>query len=32
MDLETVIQCEKSQKEKKILFINAYMWNLEKKW
>ena len=23
---------EISQKEKQILFINAYMWNLEKKW
>ena len=30
MDLETVIQSEVSQKEQKqILFINAYMWNLE---
>ena len=28
MDLETVIQSEVSQKEKKN--INAYMWNLEK--
>ena len=27
MDLESVIQ---SEKEKKILYINAYMWNLEK--
>ena len=30
MDLESVIQSEVSQKEKKILYINAYMWNLEK--
>ena len=31
MDPETVIQSEVSQKEKKqILYINAYMWNLEK--
>ena len=33
MDLETVIQTEVSQKEKDkyhILYINAYMWNLEK--
>ena len=30
MDLETVIQSEVSQKEKKISYINAYMWNLEK--
>ena len=31
MDLETVIQSEVSQKrEKKILYINAYMWNLRK--
>ena len=30
MDLETVIQSEVSQKEKKIWYINAYMWNLEK--
>ena len=30
IDLETVIQSEVSQKEKKILYINAYMWNLEK--
>ena len=29
MDLETVIQSEVSQKEKNI-YINAYMWNLEK--
>ena len=30
MDLETVIQSEVSQKEKNILYINAYMWILEK--
>ena len=30
MDLETVIQNEISQKEKKIYHINAYVWNLEK--
>ena len=31
MDLETVIQSEVSQKEKKqISYINAYIWNLEK--
>ena len=31
MDLETVIQSEVSQKEKKqILYNTAYMWNLEK--
>ena len=31
MDLETVIQRKvKSEKEKQILYINAYMWNLEK--
>ena len=30
-DLETVIQSEVSQKEKKqISYINAYIWNLEK--
>ena len=28
--LESVIQSEVSQKEKKILYINSYMWNLEK--
>ena len=32
MDLETVIQSEVSQKEKQILYINAYMWNLGGKW
>ena len=30
MDLESVIQSEVSQREKQILYINAYMWNLEK--
>ena len=31
MDLKTVIQSEvKSEREKQILYINAYMWNLEK--
>ena len=30
MGLETVIQSEINQKEKKILNINAYVWNLEK--
>ena len=29
MDLESVIQ-SKSEREKQISFINAYMWNLEK--
>ena len=30
MDLETVIQSEvKSEREKQISYINAYMWNLE---
>ena len=28
MDLESVIQSEVSQKQ--ILYVNAYMWNLEK--
>ena len=28
INLETVIQSEVSQKEKQILYINAYMWNL----
>ena len=33
MDLETVIQSEVSQKEKKkTSYINAYMWNLEKRY
>ena len=31
VDLETVIQSEVSQKEKKkVSYINTYMWNLEK--
>ena len=31
MDVETVIQSEvKSEREKQISYINAYMWNLEK--
>ena len=31
MDLQTVIQSEvKSEREKQISYINAYMWNLEK--
>ena len=30
LDLEIVIQSEVSQKEKQILYINVYMWNLEK--
>ena len=30
MDLETVIQSEVSQKEKKISYNIAYMWNPEK--
>ena len=31
MDLETVIQSAvKSEREKQISYINAYMWNLEK--
>ena len=30
MDLESVIQSEVRQKEKKLLYINAYMWKLEK--
>ena len=30
MDLESVIQSEISQKEKQILYIPAYFWNLEK--
>ena len=30
MDLETVIQSEvKSEREKQLSYINAYMWNLE---
>ena len=30
MDLENVIQSDRKKKEKQILYINAYMWNLEK--
>ena len=31
MDLETAIQSEvKSERERQILYINAFMWNLEK--
>ena len=31
MDIETVIQSEvKSEREKQISYINAYMWNLKK--
>ena len=30
MNLELVIQGEVSQNEKKILYINTYIWNLEK--
>ena len=30
MHLQTIIQSEVSQKEKKVLYINAYVWNLEK--
>ena len=30
MDLENVIQTGRKKKEKQILYINAYMWNLEK--
>ena len=30
MDLESVIQNEMSEREKQILYINTYMWNLEK--
>ena len=30
MDLDSVIHSEGSQKEKKISYVNAYMWNLEK--
>ena len=33
MDLENVIQGDRKKKEKQILYINAYMWTLEKrKW
>ena len=30
MDLETVIEWSKSEREKHILYINTYMWNLGK--
>ena len=30
MNLESVIQSEVSQKEKKILYISTYIWNLGK--
>ena len=30
MDLETHTECSKSEREKQILYVNAYMWNLEK--
>ena len=30
MDLETVKQSEVSQRETQILYINTYLWNLEK--
>ena len=30
MNLEPIIQSEVSQKEKKIVLINAYMWNVGK--
>ena len=30
MNLKSIIQSEVSQKEKKILYINTYLWNLEK--
>ena len=30
MNLEPIIQSEVSQKEKKILHTNAYIWNLER--
>ena len=30
IDLETVIQSEVNQNEKKILYINTHMWILEK--
>ena len=33
MDLENVIQSDRKEKEEQILYITAYMWNLEKrKW
>ena len=30
MNLEPIIQSELSQKERQILYINAYIWNLER--
>jgi len=30
MNLDPVIQSDVSQKEKRILYINTYIWNLEK--
>jgi len=30
MNLESIIQSEISQKEKDTLYINAYIWNLER--
>ena len=30
MNLEPIIQSEVSQREKQILYINTYIWNLEK--
>ena len=32
MDLESVIQGEVSQKEKNILYANAHIWNLKKRY
>ena len=29
-NLEAIIQCEVSQKERQISYINAYMWNLDR--
>jgi len=31
MDLESAGQSELSEREKQILYINVYMWNLKKK-
>ena len=31
MDLEFVIQCSKSEREKQIPYTNTYIWNLKKK-
>ena len=30
MNLEPLIQSEMSEKEKQVLYINAYIWNLKK--